>query len=84
MKWREFLYQSMLPVTGAGLTVGGIAMSFLNLVWLGIAVAVIGGMLITLSKFGPRVAFEPVPVGVSGSKFRLTVNGRPVAWPWSS
>lgn len=77
------MYQSMLPVTGAGLTVGGIALSVMNVVWLGIAVAVVGGMLVTLAKFGPRIAFEPVAVGVRSSRFRLTVNGRPVAWPWS-
>ncbi len=78
------MYQSMLPVTGAGLTVGGLAVSVMNVVWIGIAMAVIGGTLITLAKFGPRVAFEPVPVRVRGSRFRLTVNGRPVGrlWPW--
>ena len=72
------MYQGMLPKTGAGLTIGGVALSALNLAWLGIAIAVIGGTLITLSKFGPRVAMEPVPVGVKASRFRLTINGRPV------
>lgn len=70
----------MLPKTGAGLTVGGVALSTLNLVWLGVAIAVLGGTLITLSKFGPRIAVEPVPVGVRASRFRLTINGRPVSW----
>lgn len=69
----------MLPKTGAGLTVGGVALSTLNLVWLGVAIAVLGGTLITLSKFGPRIAVEPVPVGVRASRFRLTINGRPVS-----
>jgi len=69
----------MLPKTGLGLTVGGVTLGVLNVVWLGVAVAVVGGALITLSKFGPRVAVEPVPVGVSGSRFRLTVNGRPLS-----
>ncbi|MEU4162650.1 hypothetical protein [Actinoplanes sp. NPDC026670] len=73
------MYQSMLPVTGAGLAFGGILVSVMNVVWLGIALAVIGGMLITLSKFGPRVAVEPIPVGLRGSRFRLTVNGRPLS-----
>ena len=68
----------MLPKTGAGLTVGGVTLSVLNLVWLGVALAIIGGTLVTLSKFGPRVAVEPVPVGVRASRFRLTVNGRAV------
>jgi len=68
----------MLPKTGIGLTLGGVTMSVLNLLWLGIALAVLGGALITLTKFGPRIAVEPVPVGVRGSRFRLTFNGRPV------
>jgi hypothetical protein len=72
-----FVYQSFLPKTGAGLTVGGLALSTLNLLWIGVAVAVLGGALVTLSKFGPRVAVEPVPVGLRGSRFRVTVNGRP-------
>jgi hypothetical protein len=68
----------MLPKTGMGLTVGGMTLSVLNLVWVGVAIAVIGGALITLSKFGPRIAFEPLPVGMRDSRFRLTVNGEPV------
>ena len=72
------MYTGMLPKTGAGLTVAGIAMSTLNLVWVGIAAMVIGGTIVTLSKFGPRIAFEPMPVGVRGSRFRLTYNGRPM------
>lgn len=72
------MYTGMLPKTGLGLTLGGVTMSVLNLVWLGIALAVIGGALLTLTKFGPRIAVEPVPVGVRGSRFRLTCNGRPV------
>lgn len=73
------MYQGMLPKTGIGLTAGGMTLSLLNLVWVGIAIAVVGGALITLSKFGPRIAIEPVPVGVSGSRFRLTVNGEQVS-----
>ncbi|MFF5084501.1 hypothetical protein ACFY36_46300 [Actinoplanes sp. NPDC000266] len=72
------MYQSMLPKTGAGFAVGGLTLSVMNLVWLGIAVAVVGGLLITLSKFAPRVAIEPIPIGVRGSRFRLTVNGEPL------
>ncbi|MFI1993089.1 hypothetical protein [Actinoplanes sp. NPDC020271] len=67
----------MLPKTGIGLTVGGVTLSVLNVVWVGVAIAVIGGALITLSKFGPRIAFEPIPVGINGSRFRLTINGEP-------
>jgi hypothetical protein len=72
------MYTAMLPRTGVGLTVGGLGLSALNLLWAGIALAVIGGALITLTKFGPRLAVEPIPVGVRGSRFWLTVNGRPV------
>jgi hypothetical protein len=75
------MYQGMLPKTGIGMTLGGMTLSLLNLVWLGVAIAVLGGVLITLSKFGPRIAVEPVPVGVGGSRFRLTFNGEPVRWP---
>jgi hypothetical protein len=74
------VYQGVLPVTGAGLAFGGVAMSVLNMAWLGVAIAVIGGALITLSKFGPRIAVEPVPVGVRGSRLRVTCNGRPISW----
>ena len=72
------MYSGMLPKTGAGLTVAGVTLSTLNLIWLGVGLAVIGGTLVTLTKFGPRIAIEPIPVGVRGSRFRLTVNGRPV------
>jgi hypothetical protein len=68
----------MLPKTGAGLTVGGVALSVLDVMWVGVAVAVLGGLLVTVSKFGPRLAVEPMPVGVRGSRFRFTVNGKPL------
>jgi hypothetical protein len=70
----------MLPKTGFGFAVGGVTFGVLHLMWLGVALAVIGGALITVSKFGPRVAVEPLPVGVRGSRFRLTCNGEPVSW----
>ena len=73
------MYTQVLPKTGIGvMAAGGVTLTVLNLVWVGIALAVIGGAIVTLSKMGPRVAFEPVPVGVSGSRWRLTVNGRPL------
>jgi hypothetical protein len=71
------MYQGMLPKTGAGMTVAGVTLSAMNLIWIGVALAVIGGAMITLTKFGPRVAFEPTPIGVHGTKWKLTVNGRP-------
>jgi hypothetical protein len=73
------MYSGMLPKTGAALlTVGGVTLSVLNLIWVGVALAVLGGALITVTKFGPRFALEPLPVGVRGSRFRLTYNGRPI------
>jgi len=72
------MYSGMLPKTGAGITLAGITLSALNLIWVGVALAVIGGTLITLTKVGPRLALEPMPVGVRGSRFQLTVNGRPI------
>ena len=74
------MYSGLLPKTGAGLTVAGLALSTLNLMWLAVAMAVVGGTLVTLAKFGPRVAIEPMPVGVRGSRLRLTVNGHPVTF----
>lgn len=72
------MYSGMLPKTGASMTIGGATLSALGLVWVGIAFAVVGGALVTVSKFGPRIAVEPIPVGVRGSRLRLTYNGRPV------
>ncbi len=72
------MYTSALAKTGAGATISGVALTAMNMVWLGIAIAVLGGALITASKFFPRIAIEPVPVGVRGSRLSLTVNGRPV------
>jgi len=74
------MYSGMLPKTGIGLTVAGVTLSVLNVIWLGVALAIIGGTLITLTKIGPRLAIEPIPVGVRGSRFRLTLNGRPVSF----
>lgn len=68
----------MLPVTGAGITIGGIALTTLELTFIGVAIAVIGGALITFSKFFPRVAVDAQPVGVGKGRLQLTVQGRPV------
>jgi hypothetical protein len=74
---RKSMY-SALPRTGAGLTVGGVVLSALDLMWIGIAIAVIGAAVLTLSKLFPRVAVDAVPVGVDGGRLQLTVSGRPV------
>jgi hypothetical protein len=72
------MYSGMLPKTGAGLAVGGVFLSTLDLMWVGIGIAVVGGALVTLSKFGPRIAVDAVPYGVRGTRYRLTYNGRPI------
>lgn len=68
----------MLPVTGAGITIGGIALTTLELTFIGVAIVVIGGAIITFSKFFPRVAVDAQPVGVGQGRLQLTVQGRPV------
>ncbi|GGK89402.1 hypothetical protein [Mangrovihabitans endophyticus] len=72
------MYHSALPKTGAGLTVGGVTLAAMNMLWVGIAIAVLGGALITVSKFGPRLAVDPAPVGTRGTRWQLTWNGRPL------
>jgi hypothetical protein len=73
--------QPALPVTGMGvMSIGGIAIGVMNIVWFGIAIVVLGGALITLSKFGPRFAFEPKQYGVNGQRWAFTRNGRVVRW----
>ncbi|SNY28923.1 hypothetical protein [Paractinoplanes atraurantiacus] len=73
------MYGNMLPKTGVGLALGGLALSALDLAWIGIAIAVLGGALITIAKLMPRrVAIEPIPVGVNDSRLTVTVDGRPV------
>lgn len=74
------MYQGMLPKTGLGLAIGGATLTVLHVIWIGIALAVLGGLLVTLTKVGPRIALEPLPVGVRGSRLALTVNGRPLWW----
>ncbi len=73
------MYAQMLAKTGSGAAVGGVFIATLDVIWAAIAIAVVGGALVTASKFAPRVAIEPIPVGVNGSRLRLTVNGRPVS-----
>jgi hypothetical protein len=67
-----------LPVT-AGI---GVASRYL---WMGIALAVVGGTLVTVAKFFPRLAVEPVPHRRGrhrfGMRLGMTVNGRPVGEP---
>lgn len=69
-----------LPKTGAGIVIGGVALSTMNLIWLAIAVVVLGGAIITASKFAPRVAIEPRAYGVSGRRWAFVVNGKVKRW----
>lgn len=72
------MYGGVLPKTGAGLTMAGVSLTMYQLTWLGIALAVAGGAIITASKLFPRIAIEPLPGGDGRMKLRLTLNGRPV------
>jgi hypothetical protein len=68
---------SKIPGAAAALPVtSGLVVAYKYL-WLGIAIIVIGGALITAAKFFPRIAIEPV---LKDGRHRLavTVNGRPL------
>jgi uncharacterized protein (DUF58 family) len=72
------LYSNLLPKTGAGLSIAGISLTLYQLTWLGIALAVAGGALVTAARLFPRIAIEPVPGDNGRAKVRLTLNGRPI------
>lgn len=61
-------------ITGGALASTGVAI--VDQVWFAIGLLVIGGTLLTLTRFGPRLAVEPVHIRRS-YRWRLTVNGRP-------
>lgn len=66
-----------LSTTGYLASTGTAAL--LGQLWLAVAFLVIGGTLLTLAKFMPRVAVEPVRgAGEARHRVRLTVNGRAV------
>ena len=52
--------------------------ALLGQLWLAVALLVIGGTLLTVAKFFPRVALDPVR-GQHDARhhLRLTINGRP-------
>lgn len=68
------------PTTGgAVLAVTGISSGMATqLIWVAVMVIILGGTLMTLSRFAPRVAIDAVRM--PNEKYRpwLTVNGRPV------
>ena len=62
-----------LAATGASMMLGGIGYA-----WMAVAILVIVGTVLTLAKFGPRLALEPVRTpGKTKPRVRLTFNGRP-------
>lgn len=76
------MYSSALPKTGLAFGAMGAATAAYQLAWLTIGLFVISGTLITLSKFFPRVAVEPLPdhrrITHACWRWRVTVNGVPV------
>jgi hypothetical protein len=73
------MYGNLLPKTGFILSTAGVALTVYKATWLIIGLFVIGGALITLSKFFPRLAIEPLAGTNSESharwRWRITVNG---------
>lgn len=74
------MYGATLPQTGAGLMIGSVAVGVMQLAWLAVAMAVVGGALITVSKFAPRYAIEPRVYGVNGRRWAFVKNGQVVRW----
>ncbi|MEU4243769.1 hypothetical protein [Actinoplanes sp. NPDC026619] len=73
------MYGNLLPKAGLIVSTAGVTLTVYKVTWLVIGLFVIGGALITLSKFFPRVAMEPLPETGSSSharwRWRITVNG---------
>ncbi len=62
---------AVLPATG-------VTAAMSHMLWLAVVLFILGGMLVALSKVGPRLAIEPVRTANGKRRFRLTKNGRPV------
>jgi hypothetical protein len=69
---------SYIPGASATLPVTAGAVVAYRSLWLGIAIAVIGGTLLTVAKFFPRVAVEPVR-RQGRHRLGLTINGEPAS-----
>ena len=73
------MYGNLLPKAGFVLSSASVALTLYKVTWLVIGFFVIGGALITFSKFFPRVAIEPLSATDSTShtswRWRITVNG---------
>lgn len=76
------MYGNLMPKSGLALTGAGITSAAYDAAWSAIGFFVIVGTLITLSKFFPRMAMEPIPETGSARhvrwRWRVTVNGFPV------
>lgn len=67
------------PIVGSGMLAStGVAAATQNL-WIALAAVVIGGAAIAVSRFGPRIALDPIRQESGGYRIRLTKNGQ----PWS-
>jgi hypothetical protein len=65
------------PIAAGGtLALTGSALA-LQLSWLALALFVLGGVAMTLHRFGPRIAIEPIWQEGGKYRFRLTKNGQP-------
>lgn len=71
------MYSNLLPKAGFALSTTGVALTLYKVTWMVIALFVIGGALITFSKFFPRVAIEPLSNSATHGRWRwhVTVNG---------
>ncbi len=73
------MYSNLLPKAGFALSTAGAALTIYKVTWMVIGLFVIGGTLITFSKFFPRVAIEPLPKSDLAShgrwRWHITVNG---------
>ena len=76
------MYGNLLPKTGFAMAGVGVALTAYDVAWLAIGFFVIAGGLITLMKFFPRVALEPISETGRAShvlwRWRVTVNGFPI------
>lgn len=74
---------STRPTTGAtgaaaALAATGVSAGLIHVLWLAVALTIVGGCVLTAAKLGPRVALEPVRRTDGSYRLRLTWNGRPV------
>ncbi|SDT25778.1 hypothetical protein SAMN04489812_4823 [Microlunatus soli] len=64
--------------TSAALAATGASAGVVHILWLAVALMILGGCVLTAAKLAPRVAVEPVRRPDGHYRLRLTWNGRPV------